>query len=139
MNAGSEPKDAVQNDKPVQVQPRPRASGWLWRPWYAKLWWAAIVAYWAGKVGSVYSTALDRFYISVLAGFLNLVLFPPLAIMILGLGFARAYFCWSDWEFVEPTNDEMFPKRSVGGMQDPASDPLDPRSGLHWQHFHRHR
>ena len=118
---------------------RPKASDWLWRPWYARLWWAVIGIYWAGNVGSIYSPVLDQFYSSALAGFLNVAFFPPLALMVLGLGFAREWFEWSDWEFVEPTHEQMFPKRSVGGMRDPASDPLDPRSGLHWQHFHRHR
>lgn len=118
---------------------RPHASDWLWRPWHAKLWWSTIVIYWAGMLGSFYSSALVPFYASALAGFLNIAFFPPLALIVLGLGFARAWFDWSDWEFVEPTHAQMFPKRSIGGMRDPASDPLDPRSGLHWQHFHRHR
>lgn len=113
---------------------RPKAANWLWCPWYAKLWWAGIVAYWAGKGGAMYSPTLDTFYTSVLAGFLNILFFPPLALMVLGLGFARAWFVWSDWEFVEPTHEQMFPKRSVGGMRDPYADPLDPRSGaLHWR------
>jgi hypothetical protein len=69
-----------------------------------------------------------------LAGFLNIAFFPPLALIVLGLGFARAWSDASDWEFVEPTHEEMFPKRSVGGMRDPCADPLDPRSGaLHWR------
>lgn len=143
-------KDAIVNpaDEPVDIVPvakahasaRPLASAWLWRPWHAKLWWVAIAAYWAGKAGSFYSSALDQFYTSALAGFLNVTFFPPLALIVLGLGFARAWFEWSDWELVEPTHDEMFPRRSVGGMRDPYSDPLDPRSGaLHRRHFHRHR
>jgi hypothetical protein len=130
MNSASEPS---------QMQLRPRPSDWLWRLWYAKLWWTAIAAYWAGKIASLFSPALEQFYTSALAGFLSLAFFPPLALIVLGLGFARAWFARSNWEFVEPTHDEMFPRRSVGGMRDPASDPLDPRSGLHWQHFHRHR
>ena len=101
--------------------------------------WYTFTPPFIGMVGSLYSPALDQFYTSALAGFLNVAFFPPLALMVLGLGFVRAWFAWSDWEFVEPTHEQMFPKRSVGGMRDPASDPLDPRSGLHWQHFHRHR
>lgn len=118
---------------------RPRASEWLWRPWFAKLWWAAIPVYWMGMAASLKIPLLAEFYTSALAGFLNVLFFPPLALMVLGLGFARAWFDASDWEFVEPTHEQMFPKLSVGGMRDPASDPLDPRSGLHWQHFHQHR
>jgi hypothetical protein len=115
---------------------RPKAADWLWRPWYAKLWWLAIAIYWVGMVGSIYSPALDQFYTSALSGFLNVVFFPPLALMVLGLGFAREWFVWSDWEFIEPTHEQMFPKRSVGGMRDPCADPLDPRSGpLHWRYL----
>jgi hypothetical protein len=138
VDSAVEPNDAALEAEAREHQ-RPRASDWLWRPWYAKFWWTAIVVYWAGKVGSIYSPLLDEIYTSAFAGFLNVAFFPPLALMLLGLGFARAWFAWSDWEFVEPTHEQMFPKRSVGGMRDPASDPLDPRSGLHWQHFHRRR
>ena len=118
---------------------KPKASAWLWLPWYAKLWWASTAAYWAGKCASFYLPSLGEFYTSALAGYLNILFFPMTALLILGIGFAQAWFAASDWEFVEPTQEEMFPKLSVGGFRDPASDPLDPRSGLHWQHFHRHR
>ncbi len=133
VDTAAEPTETgVEMETPASE--RPHASVWLWRPWHAKLWWVGIAVYWAGKVGSIYSPALDEFYTSTLAGFLNIAFFPPLAFMFLGLGFARAWFEWSDWEFVEPTHEQMFPKRSVGGMRDPYADPLDPRSGaLHWR------
>jgi hypothetical protein len=133
-----DPVDAM-SEAAAHANERPRASDWLWRPMFAKLWWIAIPVYWMGMAASLKIPVLAEFYTSALAGFLNVAFFPPLALMVLGLGFARAWFEWSDWEFVEPTHEQMFPKRSVGGMRDPASDPLDPRSGLHWQHFHRHR
>lgn len=119
---------------------RPKLSKWLWRPWHAKLWWAGISVYWAGKVASFYSPSLNEFYTSALAGFLNVAFFPPLALMVLGLGFAWAWFDVSDWQFVEPTQEQMFPRKSVGGLSDPYSDPIDPRSGmLHWRHFYPKR
>lgn len=134
MNPAIESGAAMKSDESGQERTRPRASVWLWHPWPAKLWWIGGAGYWAGKVGSLHSPALDEFYTSALAGFLNLAFFPPLVATILGLGFARAWFEWSDWEFVEPTHEQMFPKRSVGGMRDPYADPLDPRSGaLHWR------
>lgn len=139
MDPTSEPSDAAL-DEDASKSERPHASEWLWRPRYAKLWWAGIAIYWAGKVASFYLPALDEFYANALAGFLNIAFFPPLALMVLGMGYARAWFAWSDWEFVEPTQEQMFPKRSIGGMRDPASDPLDPRSGaLHRRNFHRQR
>lgn len=113
---------------------RPRAADWLWRPWHAKLWWAAIAVYWAGKVGSFYSPALDEFYTSALAGFLNVAFFPPLALIVLGLGYAGAWFAWSDWEFVEPTNDELFRRPLI----DPYTDPSNPLSGAIYRRHHRH-
>lgn len=133
MGPAIEPSDAAL-DVDASRSERPRASDWLWRPWYAKLWWAGIAGYWSGKGGSFYVPALDDFYTSALGGFLNIAFFPPLALMVLGMGYARVWFEWSDWEFVEPTHEQMFPKRSVGGMRDPCADPLDPRSGaLHWR------
>ncbi|MBB6122867.1 hypothetical protein [Sphingobium subterraneum] len=139
MDSAIEPQDELR-EREAHERHRPHAYDWLWRPWYAKLWWVAIAIYWAGKLGSLYLSILDQFYTGVLAGFLNIAFFPPLALMVLGMGYARAWFAWSDWEFVEPTHEQMFPKRSVGGLRDPHSDPLDPRSGmLHWRHFHPDR
>lgn len=135
VEPSSDPNHIINSEVSI-AQPQPRVSTWLWKPWYAKLWWAAIAAYWMGKGASLYSPILDEFYTSTLAGFLNIAFFPPLALMVLGLGYACAWFEWSDWEFVEPTHEQMFPKRSVGGMRDPCADPLDPRSGpLHWRYL----
>lgn len=133
-------ENAVTYDESGHEQASPQASLWLWRPWHAKLWWAAIVAYWVGMAGSYYSPAMEEFYTSAVAGFLNIAFFPPLALIVLGFGFAREWFRASGWEFAEPTHEQKFPKRSVGGMRDPYSDPLDPRSGaLHRRNFRRHR
>ncbi|WP_408591268.1 hypothetical protein [Novosphingobium sp.] len=142
MASEFEPDDPV-NDDPVnavevRATERPRALHWLWEPLYAKSWWFAAAAWWAGKVSSGYSSMLDEAYAAALAGVLNVVFFPPMVLLVLGAGYARAWFAWSDWELVEPTNEQMFQRKSVGGMRDPASDPLDARSGLHWQRFHRH-
>ena len=134
-----DPVDAV-SEADAHANERPRASDWLWRPWFAKLWWAVITVYWMGMAASLKISLLAEFYSSALAGFLNVFFFPPLALMVLGLGFARAWFEWSDWEFVEPTHEQMFPKRSVGGMRDPCADPLDHRSGpRHWRYLDRSR
>jgi hypothetical protein len=116
---------------------RPHASQWLLGPWYAKMWWFAAAVWWVGKVASWSFSSLDDFYTSALAGVLNIVFLPPMMLLFLGMGYARAWFAWSDWEFVEPTQDQMFPRKSVGGHRNAASDPLDPRSGtLHWRYFH---
>jgi len=53
------------------AQPRPRASAWLWRPWYAKFWWACVAIYWTGKLASYWIPALDDAYSTAVAGYLN--------------------------------------------------------------------
>ena len=53
---------------------------------------------------------LEGFYTSALAGYLNILFFPMMALLILGIGYAQAWFASSDWEFVEPTHEEMFPE-----------------------------
>lgn len=135
MDAAIEPIENNDDDDATATA-RPRASDWLRRPWYAKLWGAAILVYWTGKVVSFYVAALDEVYACALAGFLNILFHPFVALLVLGVGFARAWFAWGDWEFVEPTQEELFPRHSIGGLRDPYSDPLDPRSGaLHWRHI----
>ena len=115
---------------------RPSASMWLWRPWYAKVWWVAIAIYWCGRVASYWNGAAAEFYSTSFAGILNIAFFPPAAMLILSIGFARAWFAWSGWEFGEPT-DQTHTTRPIGGLKDRYSDPLDPQSGLlHWKHFH---
>ena len=36
------------SDEPPQTTElvRPKASHWLWRPWYAKLWWTTATIFW---------------------------------------------------------------------------------------------
>src|SRR3546814_21033059 len=60
----------------VDTVREPVARDWLWKPWYAKLWWAAIPVYWAGAAASLKLTALAEFYTSALAGYLNMLFFP---------------------------------------------------------------
>ncbi|MBO9379514.1 hypothetical protein GG804_22330 [Sphingomonas histidinilytica] len=68
---------------------RPGVRDWLWRPWYAKLWWAAIPVWWVGLAASTKVAPLAEFYSSALAGFLNVFFFPMTALMVLGVGWAR--------------------------------------------------
>jgi len=132
----SEPRDSLhESDTHVPPLPKPRARDWLWRPFYAKAWWAGIAAYWGGAAASLKLPALADFYTSTLAGFFNIAFYPLVALIILGLGYVRTWFAWSDWEWVEPTQDQLFPKRSVGGFRDPMADPLDPRSPSHWRYL----
>lgn len=132
-NITAEPEDDMAGQRT-----RPRASAWLWRRWYAKLWWTLAALYWAGKLGSVWSPALDAIYSSAIAGFLNVLFFPPAIAMVLASGLVRAWMDYKGLEWGGPTRDELFPRLSIGGWRDRCSDPLDPSSGLlHWRHFHR--
>lgn len=65
------------------------ASRWLWRPWYAKVWWSTIPVWWIGMAVSSANEPLERFYDSAAAGFLNVLFFPLTALLVLGVGFVR--------------------------------------------------
>jgi len=71
------------------VTSRSSAAEWLWRPWYAKLWWSAIPVWWIGMAAASANEPLERFYDSAAAGFLNVLFFPLTALLVLGVGFAR--------------------------------------------------
>lgn len=85
------------------LQPKP--ADWLWSAWYAKPWWAAIPIYWAGAAASLKVPALAAVYGSVPAAYLNMLFFPPTALLVLGFGFASA---WLDRPFAsgDPLSDE---------------------------------
>lgn len=115
---------------------RPRASAWLWRPWYAKLWWVLALFYWAGKLASLWNETLTQYYATAFAGYLDVFFYPFTTLMVLSIGFARAWMDYRGFEWGPPSQEQLFPKRSVGGWRDPYSDPLDPRSGpMHWRRF----
>src|SRR3546814_7880492 len=45
---GATPKTS---DCPTEAQPKaPRLSQWLWRPWYAKLWWKTAAIFWVAFI-----------------------------------------------------------------------------------------
>ncbi|BAV63207.1 hypothetical protein [Sphingobium cloacae] len=73
------------------VAPRLKLADWLWRPWYAKAWWAAIPVWWTGMAVSTKVAPLEVFYDSALAGFLNVAFFPMTALMVLGVGFVQQW------------------------------------------------
>src|SRR5688572_22682039 len=76
---------------PAKERVRPRAVDYLWRPWYAKVWWAAIPIYWL-PAGSAFGIGfLADFYTSGAGLYLNLVFLPVTALIVLGFGFARRW------------------------------------------------
>ncbi|BBB11256.1 MAG: hypothetical protein BGO58_10125 [Sphingopyxis sp. 65-8] len=131
--------------------PQPAAADWLWRPWYAKLWWAAIPIYWTVAAASLKNPALRPFFESAFAGYLTILFFPLTALLVLGFGFVRA---WLDRPFAgDPLSDEEIEElerikieqetlryppdhlRPVGDIYDPFSgtiyigNPLSPNNG----------
>ncbi|MCM3421186.1 hypothetical protein [Sphingopyxis alaskensis] len=134
--------DANQASQPSNVSTAetarpPVARNWLWKPWYAKLWWAAIPVYWTGAVASLKVPALAEFYTSALAGYLNMLFFPPTALLVLGFGFVKA---WLDRPLSgEPLSDEEIGELEQMRMEDEhwerlgrphwSVDIYDPRSG----------
>lgn len=127
-NLSSEPPKA-------EIQP-PAAADWLWRPWYAKLWWAAIPIYWAGAVASLKVPALAAFYDSVPAAYLNMLFFPLTALLVLGLGYARAWLDARPDDDVILTGEDIEELERVRMLEEqwarrpkPVGDIYDPMSG----------
>ncbi|HEX7856808.1 MAG TPA: hypothetical protein VF503_24270 [Sphingobium sp.] len=118
---------------------RPHAADWIWRPWYAKLYWFAAAFYWIAFLASwIWRLAPDIFG-GVTGAYLGAALHPVTGLVVLGFGFVRAFFSAGEWEWAELTHEEMFSQRSVGGLSDPYSDPADPRSGMLWVGSPRNR
>jgi hypothetical protein len=113
---------------PESERERPRAAAWLWKPWYAKAWWALCGFYWAGKILSFWSSPLDRLYTTAGAAYLNVT--PPL--LVLGTRLVLAWFDRGKSLVAEGGEDALPFLSSGSGLCDPYSDSLDPKSGGLW-------
>lgn len=121
---------------------QPRLSAWLWKPWYAKLWWTAILIWWAGMAASAKIDFLAGFYSNALAGFLNILFFPMTALMVLGVGYARErldnFVGQGDGMPLTDEEASAVTKRvweeHDRAMEDlgATTDMFDPRSGAFW-------
>jgi hypothetical protein len=144
-NLSSEPSKA-------ETSP-PVARDWLWRPWYAKLWWIAIPLYWITATASLKIPALWAFFETALAGYLNVLFFPFTALLVLGFGFVRAWLDTPTADTGHPLTDEEIDElerfrieqemlwnppdhlRPVGDIHDPTSgtiyigNPISPNNG----------
>ncbi len=121
--------------------PRLKAGEWLWRPWYAKAWWAAIPAWWIGMAVSTKVAPLQAFYDSAIAGFLNILFFPITALMVLGVGYVQNSLAgFASQGEGGPLSDEARARitdlweEHERGMEDlhASTDVFDPRSGPLW-------
>lgn len=135
--------DTIDSDVGHQDRPRRALWAWLWKPWYAKLWWTAIPVWWLGLAASTEVEFLAGFYGGALAGFINVLFLPMTALIVLGAGYVRE---WMD-SFVgqgdgRPLTDEEEEEflaqqrweehhRMMSNMRK-GTDMFDPRSGPLW-------
>ena len=80
---------------------------------------------------------LADFYDLALAGFLNVLFFPPTALMVLGVGYLREWMGPIDWSGPSDPDDQSDQIYGVNSDRGPSGlpfyvDPLDPRSGPYW-------
>jgi len=112
--------------------PAPRISEWIWRPWYAKLWWGLIPVYWIGAVIARKFTPLEVFYSSALAGFVNVFMFPTTVLFVLCAGFVCERIGKMEWVAEQKLGHGSSHFGRKIGRPPPTFDPLDPRSGVNW-------
>lgn len=126
------PPEANPAGQPDSPTPRGalRASDWLWRPWYAKLWWIAIPVYWAPAGGPTRIAAIAGFYQSEYAAVTNMFFLPITAGLLLGFGYLRRLLAenasaprWYD------DDADIYWRR---GLPPRGLDEFDPASGPLW-------
>ena len=120
---------------------RLKLADWLWRPWYAKAWLAAIPAWWIGMAASTKVAPLEAFYDSAPAGFLHVLFFPMTPLMVLGIGYVRHWLADFPKEGDgNPLSEDAAARvadlwgQHERGMEDlhASTDVFDPRSGPLW-------
>lgn len=107
--------------------PWPRLSDWMWRPWYAKLWWAGAAIFWL-------AVGLDAMFVSFLpsshdgwALFLLILFHPYLIVPVLGFGFALAWIeraSRSDQD--DDDGEEAWDWADDFGLRRRTLNPMDP-------------
>ena len=117
-------------DEPAQRRGYLGASAYLWKPWYAKLWWVGIPLYWAPAGGPTRVAWLADFYESGYAVVPNIMFLPVTALLILGFGYFRRRF--KEGEPVDPYIDFGDANQRLPGLPHPSMDEFNPRSGPRW-------
>jgi len=123
-------------DPDLEMSARPKASEWLWRPWYAKLWWALTFIYWICLEGS-FLLSPDHISQTFVTMLMALVLaFNPLTVLgVLGYGFARAKIARGDWVYTPGPSPE-FEEWRRRERREAETNPADSRSGVrHLRHI----
>ena len=133
-----QPLEETKAEKPVgeflEEKLPPRAADWLWKPWYAKLWWVAIPIYWVPAGSPFGIDFLASFYTGSVGIYLNIVFLPLTALIVLGFGYARRLRESDHWAEI---TDSEHNRASALYRRTPASppafaDPLSPLSGARW-------
>jgi len=128
------PLEETTTEKPRGESPEellaPRAADWLWKPWYAKLWWVAIPIYWLPAGSPFGIDFLAGFYTGSVGIYFNIVFLPVTALVVLGFGYARRLRESDHW--VEITDSEHN-RAGAFYRRTPASPPayVDPVSTLY--------
>jgi hypothetical protein len=78
------------SELPMVIE-RPRISMWVWKPWYAKLWWSLTAIYWILGVGAFFIRPLADIYTSDIAYVLHVVFYPVFAFVLMSFGWAGAW------------------------------------------------
>ena len=128
MAATFEPNDTDRNSDELRLR------NWLWRPWYAKLWWSGVPVYWLGMLATLKLDALAEVYRSAAGGFLNVLFFPPIVAIVLSFGFLRHWLASLPAHDPDEMDDGgLWNSRRFGPSRMPRQfDPPDPASGPLW-------
>lgn len=107
-----------------------RLSDWLWRPWYAKLWWAAIPLYWLALGEPTRPEFIQPFAHSGFAVIANVMFMPITALVALGGGYIRRALV--DGTLRQLDRDVASGTNRLPGLPSSIFDEFNPRSGPSW-------
>lgn len=132
MNASYNPGDPAE---PHVVIARPRLADWVWKPWYARMWWSLTAIYWiVGAIGFLYRPILDL-YLTDLAYYLHIVFYPVFAFVFMSVGWVMAWLDALDLAEAHPEAVNKLgwersrkPRDFHGEMMRKFNDPFDPAS-----------
>lgn len=108
----------------------PRASHWLWRPWYAKAWWLTSVAFWLAAFGTPQMAIDPKILLSA-----SILFHPFLMVPLLGFGFFQA---WIRFHFISDTgwinSQDSCDVFSADGEPFRSTDPTNPANSRYYWH-----
>lgn len=107
-----------------------RLSTWLWRPWYAKLWWTLIPIYWLAMGEPTRPEFLHSFAHSGYAFIGNTIFLPITALLALGAGYIRRALVIG--RLMSLDRDVASGMNRSPGLPSPIFDEFNPRSGPNW-------